>query len=124
MGRDRVVLADEFREGNVYTGRGIKEIIDEVYDILPPGTWQVRVRSDSAAYQQGVLEHWQGRGWQFAVSTDMSRGLRQEIDALPEEALKVWKKEEMRGTVEKGRKYLVCLPANMRGEIASLIDIW
>jgi hypothetical protein len=95
-----LVLAEEFREGNVYTGHGIKEIVDEAYEMLPPGPWQVKVRSDSAAYQQNVLNHWKERGWQFAVSADMSRGLRQEIEALPEEAWKVWK-EEKRGVVRE-----------------------
>ena len=34
-----LVLAEEFREGNVYTGHGIKEIVDEGYDLLPLGPW-------------------------------------------------------------------------------------
>ncbi len=86
-----LVLADEFRQGNVLAGHGIKEIVDAAYDILPPGRWRVRVRSDSAAYQQQVLDHWQERGWEFAVSADMSRQLRKEIEALPSEAWKVWR---------------------------------
>jgi len=53
-----------------------------------------KVRSDSAAYQQDVLHHWQGRGWQFAVSADMSQGLKQEIEALPPDAWKVWRTEK------------------------------
>jgi hypothetical protein len=95
-----LVLADEFREGNVSPGRGIKEIVDEAYDRLPSGPWEVKVRSDSAGYQQVVLDHWHRRGWQFAVSADMSRGLRQEIEALSEEAWKVWK-EEKQGVVRQ-----------------------
>ena len=95
-----LVLADELREGNVPPGRGIKEIVDEAYNMFPPGPWRVKVRSDSAGYQQDVLDHWQGRGWQFAVSADMSQGLRQEIEALPQEAWKVWK-EEKRGIIRE-----------------------
>jgi hypothetical protein len=95
-----LVLADELREGNVPPGRGIKEIVDEAYNVLPPGQWRVKVRSDSAGYQQDVLDHWQGRGWQFAVSADMSQGLRQEIEALPEGSWKVWK-EEKRGIIRE-----------------------
>lgn len=91
-----LVLADEFREGNVYTGRGIKEIVDEAYNMLPPAPWHVKVRSDSAAYQRDVLDHWHERGWQFAVSADMSRGLKKEIEALPEDSCKVWKMEKRR----------------------------
>jgi hypothetical protein len=86
-----LVLADEFRAGNVLAGHGMKEIVAAAYDLLPPGPWRVRVRSDSAAYQQEVLEHWQEQGWEFAVSADMSRQLRKEIEALASEAWKVWK---------------------------------
>ena len=95
-----LVLADELREGNVHVGRGIREMVDEAYTMLPPGPWRVKVRSDSAAYQHDVLDHWQERGWQFAVSADMSPGLRQEIEALPKDAWKVWKTEK-RGMVRE-----------------------
>ena len=95
-----LVLADELREGNVYPGHGIKEIVDEAYNVLPPGPWQVKVRSDSAAYQQAVLDHWQERGWQFAVSADMSQELRQEIETLPQDAWQVWQ-EEKRGIIRE-----------------------
>jgi len=95
-----LVLADELREGNVPHGHGIKEIVDAAYNMLPSGPWQVKVRSDSAGYQQDILEHWQGKEWQFAVSADMSQGLKQEIEALPKEAWKVWKVER-RGMVRE-----------------------
>jgi len=86
-----LVLADELREGNVHPGRGIKEIVDRAYNTLPPGQWQVKVRSDSAAYQQDILDHWQEREWQFAVSADVSQGLKKEIEALPKDVWRVWK---------------------------------
>jgi hypothetical protein len=89
-----LVLADEFRDGNVPAGRGIKEIVDGACDMLPPGNWRVRIRSDTAAYQQYVLEYWDGRGWQFAVSADMSQALRRQIEALPEDAWKAWEQEK------------------------------
>lgn len=89
-----LVLADELREGNVHPGRGIKEIVDRAYNTLPPGQWQVKVRSDSAAYQQDILDHWQERGWQFAVSAGMSQGLKKEIEALPKDVWRVWKVEK------------------------------
>jgi hypothetical protein len=67
-----LVLADEFRQGNVPAGKDIKRIVDEAFDILPPASWKVKVRSDSAAYQQDTLDHWSSRGWHFAVSADMT----------------------------------------------------
>jgi len=65
-----LVLADEFRDGNVPASVGIKELVERAYGSLPSreGGWQVAVRSDSAAYEQGVLDHWAARGWRFAVS--------------------------------------------------------
>ncbi len=88
-----LVLADEFRDGNVSAGRGVKEIVDEAYGMLPAGEWQVKVRSDSAAYQQDVLDHWAGNGWKFAVSADMSQALRREIEALPNDVWRMWEQE-------------------------------
>lgn len=79
-----LVLADQFRDGNVPAGKGIAELVDEAYDSLPahPEGWVVGVRSDSAAYDQKVLNHWNSRGWRFAVSADMTKQLRAEIDKL------------------------------------------
>lgn len=89
-----LVLADQFRDGNVPAAVGIKDLVDEAYASLPARAdgqpWQVSVRSDSAAYEQTVLDHWQARGWRFAVSADMSPQLRAVIAALPETAWQVW----------------------------------
>lgn len=107
-----LVLMDEFRDGNVPASKDIKRVVDEAYEMLPPGSWKVKVRSDSAAYQQDALEHWYNKGWEFAVSADMSPQLKQEIEALPDEAWKIWKNEK-HGMVREwaeipyvpGRKY-------------------
>ena len=81
-----LVLADQFRDGNVPAAVGLGELVDEAYAALPSDrAWQVSVRSDSAAYQGDLLDHWAGRGWRFAVSADMSRELRACVRALPEE---------------------------------------
>jgi len=89
-----LVLADEFRQGNVLAGKDVKRIVDEAFDTLPAGEWKVKVRSDSAAYQQDVLDHWNSRTWQFAVSADMSMPLRHTIEALPKDAWHMWYTEE------------------------------
>jgi len=89
-----LVLRDEFREGNVPACKDIWRVVDEAFETLPGSEWKVRVRSDSAAYEpEGVLDHWHGRGWEFAVSADMSPQLRAAIEALPEEAWHPWKTE-------------------------------
>ena len=89
-----LVLADEFRQGNVSPSRDMSRLADEAYEMLPPGPWQVRVRADSAAYQQNCLDHWHDRGWEFAVSADMSQGLKREIEVLTDDAWHLWKVEK------------------------------
>lgn len=62
-----LILADEFRDGNVPASRGIGRLVDEAYEMLPPSPGRVKVRSESAGYQQECLDHWESRRWQFAV---------------------------------------------------------
>jgi hypothetical protein len=82
-----LVLADQFRDGNVGAQTGLRELVDEASSALPSGRpWQVSVRSDSAAYQGDLLDHWAGHGWRFAVSADMSPQLRAEVVGLPSDA--------------------------------------
>ena len=90
-----LVLADEFRDGNVPAGKELDRVVEEAYEGLPAreGGWRVRIRSDSAAYDQRVLGNWDGRGWKFAVSADMTPQLRQEIDKLAVEAWHCWEVE-------------------------------
>lgn len=90
-----LVLADEFRDGNVPASVHIEELVDTAAAALPPQAegWAIRVRSDSAAYEQHVLDHWDGRGWTFAVSADMSPQLRAAVVALPEDAWHAWTEE-------------------------------
>jgi hypothetical protein len=89
-----LVLNDEFREGNVSPRKDIKRVVDEAFDRLPPRAWKVKVRSDSAAYDQNVLDHWEGRHWEFAVSAEMHQQLKQEIEQLPDNAWHLWKMEK------------------------------
>jgi len=88
------VLGDEFRDGNVPAGKDITRVVDEAFAMLPSGEWRVKVRSDSAAYETDVLDHWHGQHWGFAVSADMSPQLRAEIEALPADAWHMWKAEK------------------------------
>jgi len=88
-----LVLADEFRDGNVFPGKDIVRMVDEAFDMLPPRQWRVKVRSDSAAYEQDTLDHWHRRHWDFAVSADMSPQLKGAIERLSADAWQLWKTE-------------------------------
>lgn len=89
-----LLMNDEFRKGNVSPGKDIQRMVDESVEMLPPGDWKIKVRSDSAAYNLETLDYWDRKHWEFAVSADLHPPLRQEIERLPEEAWKLWKVEK------------------------------
>jgi hypothetical protein len=69
-------------QGNVPPSKDVARLVDEAYETLPPGPWRVKVRPDSAGYQQKCLDRWHNRGCEFAVSADMSQGLKREFEKL------------------------------------------
>jgi hypothetical protein len=89
-----LILSDEFRDGNVSPRKDIQRMIEEALQMLPPGDWQIKIRSDSAAYDLDMLDKWDRSHWQFAVSADMHRQLREEIEHLSEKDWKLWKIEK------------------------------
>lgn len=93
--QQHLILADEFRDGNVPASKGIKDLVDRARAALPlrEDGWLVSVRADSAAYAYEDLDHWAEQGWRFAVSADMSAGLRRETLALPAESWHFWSNE-------------------------------
>ena len=99
-----LVVADEFRDGNVPASQRIKELVDTAFAALPhrpaDDPWHVSVRSDSAAYEQATLDHWHQRQWRFAVSADLSKTLLREIVALPPAAWSVYA-QEARGVIRE-----------------------
>jgi hypothetical protein len=79
-----VIVADEFRDGNVPAGSGNLRVVQKAVEALPPGVEQIRLRADSALYEHALLDWMAGQDIGFAVSADMSRELRALIEALPE----------------------------------------
>jgi hypothetical protein len=118
-----LVLAGEFRDGDVPASRNIQGLVDEAYASLPAGAWQVRVRSDSAAREQAVLDHWHGPGWTFAVSADMSPQLRREIVVLAPDAWQFWT-TEAGGEVREWAEVPYVPSRGARSETRSPIAIW
>jgi hypothetical protein len=103
-----LVVADQFRDGNVPAGTRLKEVLQKALRALPPTVRWVRFRSDSAAYVHELLdwcrEKISGRPRiEFAISADMTEELRAVIQKLPEEAWKPLRKVNEKGWVV-GRK--------------------
>lgn len=103
-----LILADQFRDGNVPAGVGLLPVLKDAVSALPSSIRLIRVRSDSAAYVHEVL-NWcrkevPGRARiEYAISADMREELRVAIQALPEEAWKPLRKMTDQGLVI-GRK--------------------
>jgi len=94
-----LVLADEFREGNVPASMDNRRLVDEAYQALPVGAWEIWVRSDAAGYGQGNLDHWDSQGWKFAVSASMSPQLRAVMEAVPDDSWRLM--EDKRGVIRE-----------------------
>lgn len=86
-----VVLADEFRHGNVPAGMDPLRVAQAAFAALPGGIQRRAFRGDSACYEQKLIR-WlaaperaeePGGAIEFAISADMSPELHRAIRALP-----------------------------------------
>lgn len=84
-----LVVADEFRDGNVPAGSGNLRVVQKAVSALPAGVEEIRLRGDSALYEHELLDWMATEEIGFAVSADMSPKLRKIIEALPESAWQV-----------------------------------
>jgi hypothetical protein len=82
---DGVCVGHEFREGNESPGAGIWEFARHCEGALPVGK-KVYFRSDSAAYQAKVINHYSQPGRSFSITADLDVAVKREIAHLPEAA--------------------------------------
>lgn len=103
-----LVLADEFRDGNVPAGMAPLPLAQQAFSALPKDIQRRAFRGDSACYEQELLT-WlsapqraaePGGAIEFGVSADMSPPLRKVAVAVPE---KIWKtlKQESNGVLRQ-----------------------
>jgi hypothetical protein len=83
-----VVVISEFRDGNVPAGYQQLRVLQEALALLPEGVGQVYHRSDTAGYQQEMLEYCaEGKNQrfgviEFAVGVDVTLEFRQAVGAV------------------------------------------
>ncbi len=73
-----LVLADEFRDGNVPAGMNNLPLIERAFAVLPASVTERFFRADSACYDEKVLK-WlaePSRQIGFAISADMTNGAK------------------------------------------------
>lgn len=86
-----LAVGSEFRDGNVPAGHQQKRVLEEVMDLLPQGIAQVRLRSDTAAYQEELLTYCaEGKHPRFGVipfviGVDVTPEFKRAVVETPEE---------------------------------------
>jgi hypothetical protein len=80
-----LVVADEFRDGNVAGGEDPLSSVKRAFGNLPPWVGTRRFRADSAAYYEPLIKYLVAEGIGFAISADMSKPLRRRCLAVPVE---------------------------------------
>ena len=80
-----ICVGHQFRAGNESPGAGIREFAQSCEATLPPGK-RIYFRSDSAAYQAKVINHFSQPGKSFTITADLDVAVRREIQNLPETA--------------------------------------
>jgi hypothetical protein len=87
-----VIVADEFRDGNVPAGSGNRRVLEKAVAALPGKYDKIYVRGDSALYEHELMTWLDNRAIAYAISADMSEQLKAAILALPEDH---WKLDRM-----------------------------
>jgi hypothetical protein len=90
---DGVCVGHEFREGNQSPGAGILEFAQSCEAALPAGK-RIYFRSDSAAYQAKVINHYSQPGRSFSITADLDVAVKGEIRNLPERAWQPYRTPE------------------------------
>jgi hypothetical protein len=86
-----VIIADEFRDGNVPAGSGNRRVVEKALAALPGGIGKVYLRGDSALYEHELMRWLDEQAIGYAISADMTPPLAECIAALPEEH---WKADQ------------------------------
>jgi len=80
-----LVLAHDFRPANVHPGAGATGLIDHALTVIPAGV-KLHFRSDSACYDQKVVNYCEDHGITFTIAAPLTERLRKTIDEAPESA--------------------------------------
>jgi len=81
---EALVVADEFRDGNVAGGEDPLSCAKRAFECLPQQVNRRYYRADSASYYVPLLKHLVDGGIGFSISADMTKELRVACQALPE----------------------------------------
>lgn len=87
----RVWIRDQFRDGNVPAAFGAKDFLVETFANLPEGIDELRMRGDSALYDEEALTWLDEQGIGFAVTAKMVPALAKVIEGMHEGCWQTYK---------------------------------
>ena len=85
-----VLVHSEFRDGNVNAGLEQKRLLEESLEVLPSGIKKVKLRSDSAGYQEKVIRYCsEGKSEcfgviEFAIAVKVTQAFKGAVFQVPE----------------------------------------
>jgi hypothetical protein len=77
-----LVLSDEFREGNIPAGAGAVEFLESCHRLMPKGKRIAYYRSDSAAYQVGMINFCFEHRMLFTITADQDVAVKEAIKSI------------------------------------------
>ena len=89
-----VIVADEFRDGNVSAQSGNRRVIERALAALPEGISQVYLRANSAHYDHSLMVYLDRKKMGFALSVPVSSGLARRMQGLDEAAWQLEREDE------------------------------
>jgi hypothetical protein len=92
---EQLVVADEFRDGNVAGGEDPLSSVKRAFGNLPSSVNERYYRGDSASYYTPLLKYLVGEEIAFGITADMTKELRRRCVALPE---RTWSQMEKRAS--------------------------
>lgn len=79
-----LIIADEFRDGNVPAGTGALKFLKHCVSLMPAGKRISYYRSDSAAYQADVINYCFGEKMLFTITADQDKAVKEAIRTIKE----------------------------------------
>jgi hypothetical protein len=78
-----LIVADEFRDGNVPAHMGAKELTQRAFGTLPKGVQKRRCRGDKQLYDPELLRWFSEEEIEFAVGAPVRPPLREALEGVP-----------------------------------------
>ena len=91
---EQLIVADEFRDGNVAGGEDPLSSAKRAFANLPEWVNRKYFRGDSADYYTPLLKHLVSEKIVFSISADMSKQLRECCEKLPPQSWKLFEARE------------------------------